>query len=136
MDLAGLLFQTGDARKAATEFRKVLAVEPDLPESQNNLAWILATSADPTVRNGTEAVQHAECACELTSFKETSMVGTLAAAYAEAGRFPEAVTTAESAVKLANACGQPHLADINNQLLPLYRAGIAYHERPTANSNP
>jgi len=136
MDLAGLLYQTGDSRRAADQFRKILAVKPNLPESRNNLAWILATSADATLRNGAEAIQHAEQACHLTAFKQTGMVSTLAAAYAEAGRYTEAVTTAESAVRLANANGELHLADINNQLLPLYRAGMPYHEQPVANSRP
>ena len=60
----------------------------------NNLAWILAASADPQVRNGPEAVLLAERACKLTDYKKPLLVGTLAAAYAEAGRFPEAVATA------------------------------------------
>jgi len=136
LDLAELLFQTGDAHKAADQFRKVLLLEPDLPEPLNNLAWILATSSDDTVRNGIEAVQHAERACHLTAFKQTGMVGTLAAAYAEAGRFPEAITTAEMAIRLATTNGETHFADINNQLLPLYRASMPYHETPVPGRSP
>jgi Flp pilus assembly protein TadD len=136
LDLAEMLYKTGDSSQAAAHFRKVLLVKPNLPEPLNNLAWILATSPDDTVRNGTEAVQCAERACSLTAFKQTGMVSTLAAAYAEAGRFPEAVTTAETAVKLAAANGETHLADINNQLLPLYRAGTPYHERPATDRSP
>jgi len=56
------------------------------------------------------------------------LVGTLAAAYAEAGRFGEAVTTAEKARDLALAAGQKETADKNTELLELYRAGQAYHE--------
>ena len=136
LDLAEMFYQTGDSGRATIYFRKILSVKPNLPEPLNNLAWILATSPDDTLRNGAEAVEHAERACNLTSFKQTGMVSTLAAAYAEAGRFPEAVNTAETAVKLANANGETHLADINNQLLPLYRAGMPYHERPVADKNP
>jgi Flp pilus assembly protein TadD len=130
LDLAELLYQNGNSSEAASQFRKVLSVKPNLPEPLNNLAWILATSSDDTVRNGNEAIQCAERACNLTAFKQTGMVSTLAAAYAEAGRFPEAVATAETAVRLANANGETHIADINNQLLPLYRAGTPYHEMP------
>jgi Flp pilus assembly protein TadD len=136
LDLAGLLFQNGNSRQAADQFRKVLSVKPNLPEPLNNLAWILATASDDAVRDGIEAVQHAELACQLTSFKQTAMVSTLAAAYAEAGRFPEAVATAEMAIRLANANGETHFAEINNQLLPLYRAGMPYHEKPAANKIP
>ena len=56
------------------------------------------------------------------------MVGTLAAAYAEAGRFPEAVATAEMACGLATQAGDQALLARNQQLLDLYRAGKPYHE--------
>jgi Flp pilus assembly protein TadD len=133
MDLAEILFQAGDSRHAAEQFRKVISVKPNSPEPLNNLAWILATASDDSVRDGNEAVRNAETACRLTAFKQSAMVSTLAAAYAEAGRFSEAVTAAELAMKLANASGETRFAYINSQLLPLYRAGIAYHERPQAN---
>jgi hypothetical protein len=82
------------------------------------------------LRNGAEAVRHAERACLLTKFAQPGMVTALAAAYAEAGRFPEAVSTAEMAVRLQTASGGMQFAVINNQLLPLFRAGRPYHERP------
>jgi hypothetical protein len=56
------------------------------------------------------------------------LVGTLAAAYAEAGRFPDAVATAQKAQALALAEGDQKLAARNAELLELYRAGQAYHE--------
>jgi Flp pilus assembly protein TadD len=129
LDLAGIFFRTGDAHAAVEQFRKVLKLNPDLPEPLNNLAWLLATSSDDTLRDGAEAIRHAERACDLTGFKQTVMISTLAAAYAEGGRFPEAVTTAETAVRLGTAHGESQLTAINNQLLPLYRAGRPYHER-------
>ena len=55
-------------------------------------------------------------------------IGTLAAAYAEAGRFPEAVTTAEKAERLATTAGLTAVAAKNRQLLELYRAGKPYRE--------
>jgi Flp pilus assembly protein TadD len=128
LDLAGVFFRTGDARAAVEQFRKVLKLNPDLPEPLNNLAWLLATSSDDTLRDGAEAIRHAEHACNLTGFKQTVMVSTLAAAYAEGGRFAEAVATSETAVRLGTAHGEAQLAAINNQLLPLYRAGRPYHE--------
>ena len=130
LDLAGLLYQTGNYRQAADHFRKVLSLNPDLAEPLNNLAWMLATCPDDTLRDGTEAVRLAERACHLTEFKQTTFISTLAAAYAEAGRYSEAVSTAEMAVRLQTANGETRLAEINNQLLPLYRAGLPYHEKP------
>jgi Flp pilus assembly protein TadD len=128
LNLAGLLVQAGQSRQAAAEFRRVLALRPDLPEPLSNLAWLLATSGDDAIRDGSEAVRHAERACHLTAFRQTAMISTLAAAYAEAGRFPEAVATAENAIRLQTANGETRFAAINNQLLPLYRANRPYHD--------
>ena len=74
---------------------------------------MLATSPDDGLRNGAEAVRLAERACELTHYGQPLFMGTLATAYAEAGRFPEAVTTAEKAEQLATAAGQTALAGKN-----------------------
>ena len=136
LDLAGLFFRTGSARQAEDQFRKILSFNPDLPEPLNNLAWLLATSSDDTLRDGAEAVRCAEQACRLTAFKRTEMISTLAAAYAEAGRYSEAVATAEMAIRLQTVNGETRLAAINNQLLPLYRAGIAYHEKSMTDGSP
>jgi tetratricopeptide (TPR) repeat protein len=109
-------------------YRKALEAQPDWPESLNNLAWILAANPDATLRNGAEAVGLAERACKLTDYKEGIFVGTLAAAYAEAGRLKEAVSSAEKARSLALAAGQKEIAQKNEELLEIYRAGRAYHE--------
>jgi cytochrome c-type biogenesis protein CcmH/NrfG len=82
------------------------------------------------VRDGAEAVRCAERACRLTQFHEPRSLSTLAAAYAEAGRFPEAVSTAETALRMQNAAGDTRSARINQQLLPFYRAGKPWHEQP------
>jgi len=127
LKLASLFYQTGNARSAVEQLHLALALQPDQVDALNNLAWILATGSDATVRNGTEAVQHAERACQLTDYKQSALISTLAAAYAEAGRFPEAVATAERAVKMQTASGETGMADINNQLLIQYRSGKPYH---------
>jgi len=135
IQLAALLYQTGDARQAVALFRQALSFKPDQAEALNNLAWILATCSDDQVRNGIEAVRCAERACQLTAFKQAGMVGTLAAAYAEAGRFPEAITNAELAVKLATAAGNIQFAAVNQQLLTLYQAGKPWHTPPAADGS-
>jgi tetratricopeptide (TPR) repeat protein len=94
----------------------------------NNLAWTLAASKETHIRNGTRAVQLAEQACELTHYRETVMVGTLAAAYAETGRFDEAMATAEKACALASDSGEQELLRKNRELLALYRQHQPYHE--------
>jgi Flp pilus assembly protein TadD len=128
LHLAALLRQTRNLREAVQEYRAVLARDPDSVEALNNLAWILATSRDDTVRNGTDAVRFAERACNLTARKNPMMLGTLAAAYAEAGRFSDAVTTATQAANLAESSGNSQFAAMNRQLISLYRAGRAFRE--------
>jgi hypothetical protein len=64
------------------------------------------------------------------------MLGTLAAAYAEAGRFTEAVATAQKAIELARAGGDTRSATVIGQLLRLYRSGRPYHEPPPTLARP
>jgi tetratricopeptide (TPR) repeat protein len=128
-DYAMALNRTGNAAAAVEQFRLVLSAKPDLVEALNNLAWILATCSDQKVRDGNKAVRLAEQSCRLTDYRQAIPVGTLAAAYAEAGRFPEAETTAKKAIALAEASGNARFAAINEQLLQLYHSGRAYHER-------
>lgn len=118
----------GKWSEAVASYREALHWKPDLPEALNNLAWILATHPDPQLRNGAEATALAERACELTRRKKAVMLGTLAAAYAEASRFPEAIKTAENARQLALSSGETNLAARNQELLELYRKGQPYHE--------
>jgi protein O-mannosyl-transferase len=136
LELANMLHQLGKDREAVVEYRRVMAMEPPSFEVLNNLAWILATSADASVRNGTEAVGLAEKACEQTQNQDAMTMGTLAAAYAEAGRFNVAVATAEKAANLAAAAGNSRFATINTQLMQLYRAGKPYHEKAPTHHKP
>src|SRR5208282_1190409 len=116
------LGQSGRTREAVAQYREALRLNPNLAGALNNLAWVLAASPDDGLRNGAEAVRLAERACELTHYGDPLFIGTLAAAYAEAGRFPEAVTTAEKAEQLATDAGAKELAEKIGQLLELYRA--------------
>jgi protein O-mannosyl-transferase len=127
--LAGLFEQRGQIQQAIEHYREALQLPPVLWTVRNNLAWILATTPDPAKRDGKEAVQLAEQACALTGQREPMVLGTLAAAYAEAGRFAEAVETAKKAAGLAEEAKEVELASRNGQLLELYRARQPYHER-------
>jgi len=128
--LAALLAATGQTPAAATEYQIVLKTEPKSIEALNNLAWILATATDPQQRDGTEAVRLAREACKLTDYQQPVALGTLAAAYAEAGDFSNAVATAESAIRLASASGNESLAERNRKLLRMYQAGKSYGWEP------
>jgi hypothetical protein len=100
------------------------------PSVNNNLAWSFATSPDPTKRNGAKAVELAEDACRQTEHEVTIMVGTLAAAYAEAGRFDKAIATAQEACTLAAKNGETNLLQKNQTFLSLYLHHMPYHEPP------
>ena len=122
------LDQLGRTREAVAQYREALRLNPNLAGPLNNLAWLLAAGPDDELRNGAEAVRLAQRACELTHYGEPLFLVTLAAAYAEAGRFPEAVAMADKAEQLATTAGSKELAGKIQQLLELYRAGKPYHE--------
>ena len=125
---AQLLTSTGRPADAAAQYRAALRCQPDLAVALNNLAWILATSPEAALRDGPEAINLAEKACRLVQDREPVFVGTLAAAYAEAGHFDKAVTTAEKARALAQQAGLTGLAERNAKLIELYRTQKAYRE--------
>ncbi|HOX57716.1 MAG TPA: tetratricopeptide repeat protein [Candidatus Paceibacterota bacterium] len=122
-NLGTLLLQQGQPEQAVEQFRQSLRLKPDVPAVLNDLAWVLAANASDGARNGAEAASLAERACKLTEFREPLLLGTLAAAYAEAGRFAEARSTAQRAIEAAQAAGQAELAARNRELLKLYEAG-------------
>ncbi len=128
LEFASLLYQTGNVPAAVKQYRQAVAEEPDNVEALNNLAWLLATTGDDAVRDGAAAVAFAERACKLTEYKQARMTGTLAAAYAEAGRYAEAVTLCQTTMELARAAGDQRTSEISSQLLNLYRANQPYHE--------
>ena len=128
--LAPLLAAVGRTEDAIREFRAVLKEQSDSVEALNNLAWILATCADAKLRNGEEAISHADKAWKLTGGKKATMLGTLGAAYAEAGQFTNAIMASQQAIELAQASGNSGFARLNQQLQQLYRSGRAYHEKP------
>jgi tetratricopeptide (TPR) repeat protein len=113
---------------AIEEYAETLRLKPDCVEALNNLAWIRAANIRAEFRNGAEAVQLAEHACQLTGYAQPTLMGTLAAAYAETGRFDEAVTTATKARALAMASGQKDLAEKNQRLIEMFVAHQAYRE--------
>jgi protein O-mannosyl-transferase len=109
-------------------YRRALEICPGDAGLLNNLAWIRAANAEARFRDGPEAVRLAERACQVTEYKQPMVMGTLAAAYAEAGRFDEAMATAEKARDLAASLGQKKVADRNQELFQLYKAHKPFHE--------
>jgi protein O-mannosyl-transferase len=126
--LGQMLVKADRIEEAMDHFHEAIRLNPYNADPLNNLAWVLAASSNDKIRNGAEAVRLAERACELTHYREAVFVATLAAAYAECGRFPEAVATGETAVQLATAAGLMDLAEKTRQLLEFYHAGKPYHQ--------
>jgi tetratricopeptide (TPR) repeat protein len=127
----GLAFQClGESAAAITQFQKVLELDPNHVTAQNNLAWLLATSPDPSLRDGRKAVELAQPAVQLSGGVSPQILDTLAAAYAEAGRFPEATETARRALELCVAQNNKPLADVIQNQLKLFEAHSPYHEQP------
>jgi len=128
LELAKVSIDNQQPSDAINHYQRVLAVDANSVAALSSLAWLRATASDPRLRDGGEAVRLAERACQLTQNKEASLVGILAAAYAEAGRFDEAVITAEKARAQALLAGQKDVATRTEQLLKLYKSGQPYHQ--------
>jgi Flp pilus assembly protein TadD len=120
-----LQHQTSDA---IAEYSVALQLQPDFPNALNNLAWLRATSPHDEFRDGAEAVRLAERACQLTHYQVPIFIGTLGAAYAEVGRFEEAVKTATQARDLARTTGQKDLVGNNEELIKLFTARQPYRQ--------
>ena len=149
-NLGAALLKQGRTKEAIRQFLAAVNINPDDPDAEgklakvlemkdssvqildpstlNNLAWELATCPDAGIRNGALAVKLAERACELTHYRQIIFIGTLAAAYAEAGRFDEAVATGQKACALASELGATNLLKRNQELVILYQARQPYHE--------
>ena len=102
-NLGNAFLKQGQVAEAISHYQKALAIKPDYIEVQNNLALVLATCPQASLRNGIEAVRLAERANRLAGGENPFVLCTLAAADAEAGRFPEAIETAQRALQLAEA---------------------------------
>ena len=129
-NLGNVFASKGELEVAAKHFEHAVRSQPNWAESHNNLAWLRATAANSQLRDGTMAVRLAQHAAELTGRRHPKYLDTLAAAYAEAGRWPEAVATAEEAVALAKSAKHEALAAEIQSRLDLYRAAQPYREPP------
>ncbi len=125
--LAGL----GRVQEAIGHYEQALRIKPDVPEVQNNLAWLLATLAPTDGGDPVRAVTLAERACALTGHQMAPYLDTLAAAYAAAGRFNDAIATAEKAIELARTAGLPQVVSEIESHIELYRSGHPYRQLRT-----
>jgi Flp pilus assembly protein TadD len=125
--LGSAFLQRRRVDEAISQFQKALEIKPADPAIQNNLAWLLATAPAASQRNGGKAVELARQASLLSGGENPVILHTLAAACAEAGRFSEAVETAQHALRLAQAQSKASLAGALQSELRLYQAGSPLH---------
>jgi tetratricopeptide (TPR) repeat protein len=113
----------GDPRTAVAHYRGALERQPEFRHARRRLGWILATSPDAELRDGDEAIRHFRKACEQTGQRDPDDLDGLAAAYAEAGRFDDALRTAEQASAISRAAGRESRASLSEQRAALYARG-------------
>ena len=126
--LAIALEEKGNPAEAIQHYEKAREVSPNSIPTLTNLAWLLATSQDASVRNGPKAVELAKQADRLTGGVNTRVLRTLAAAYAETGEFANAIRTARSAMQLTRMHGEDSLTTDLDQQIRLYQLGMPYRE--------
>jgi Flp pilus assembly protein TadD len=119
--LANALMQSGQYAQAIAEYAQTLQLSPNMDEAANNLAWLLATCSDPSLRNGLRAVTLARQASDHSHNQNPIILGTLAAAYAEVGKLSEAVATAQRARQLALDQNNRTLAEVLESQLRRYQ---------------
>jgi len=126
-------FARGQCRRyveAAASYRRAVALDPENGIATNDLAWLLATCPDPAVRSGEEAVALAVEASRLAGRDEPTVLDTLAAAHAEAGRCAEAITVGRRALELAEHSGEEGLVAAVRAHLALFAAGKPVRDPP------
>ena len=122
--LGNALLRRGSVKEAIAQYENAIALAPEDPHSRINMAWVLATAPDASIRDGIKAVEFAQQAMELSGGNDPKFLRTLAAAYAESGRFSEAITTARQAMMTATVQGKAGLAHVLYGDVELYRANV------------
>ena len=123
------LVMKGRAAEGLAHWRQALRKEPDNLQALNDTAWLLSTSSDAALRNGSEAISLAEHAVQITSGREPAILGTLAAAYAESGDFDKAIETDQRAADLATQQGNARLAEALEGRLAKFQAKTPIRQR-------
>ena len=129
--LGHALLQKTRVDEAILELQKALAIQPGFVEARRTLAgiaWRLATSPNPSLRNGTKAIELARQTDQLARSSDPMMAATLAAAYAEAGQFNQAVATARRALQLATRQDNAAMVATIQAQLNCYEAGSPFRD--------
>jgi len=123
-----VLAHLGNTRDATSRYREALRLDAESIPALQGLAWILATDTDANIRNGVEAIKLATLAIRLDKTEDPIIWDTLAAAYAESGKFGEAVKAADKAINLAQTEGLNNLPSEIRSRKSGYEHGSSFHE--------
>ncbi len=129
-NLAKVLDRQGNLKDSVAHWRAAARLQPDNVDVLSQAAWALATSPEPSLRDGPTAVKLALHAVELPDGRNASRLMVLAAAYAESGRFPEATETARQAIEAAVMEKNNMLAQNLRSQRSLYLSDIPFHQPP------
>jgi tetratricopeptide (TPR) repeat protein len=133
--LGTALIQQGHVKEAIDQWQNALAIQPDNGNAASNLAWVFATCPEDSIRDGSRAVELGEKALRISGGKIPMIYKVLAAAYAESGRFANAVETAQRGSELAATQGNPALAAELENNIALYRSGRPLRDPSIANGS-
>jgi tetratricopeptide (TPR) repeat protein len=122
--LGNAFLRKGLLHEAMANYEKALALAPEDPHSRINIAWVLATAPDASIRDGRKAVEFAKKAVELSNTNDPKFLRALAAAYAEAGQFSEAIEVTQRAKAVATSQSNLEIAHVLQNDIALYQMGL------------
>jgi tetratricopeptide (TPR) repeat protein len=123
INLGNALLGRGETAEALIHLQRAIEIQPANLALENKLAWVLAAAPQVSVRDGARAVQLATQASQASGGNNPLILRTLAAAYAQAGQYPDAVQTAQRALQLAQAQSNAALAGALPREIKLYQTG-------------
>jgi tetratricopeptide (TPR) repeat protein len=133
--LGTALIQQGRVREAIDQWQEALATQPENGNAASNLAWVFATCPEDSIRDGARATELGERALRISGGKLPMIYKVLAAAYAESGRFADAIETAQRGAVLATIQGNPALAAELESNIALYQSGRPLRDPAITNAS-
>ena len=127
-NLGKLLYQQGSRAEGIRNLEESLRLQSGSRELLNDLAWMLATAPEDSLRDGKRALELALLADNASGGNDPAILDTLAAAYAESGDYPRALETARRALELAERQGNAALSSSLKEEIARYESGMPCRE--------
>lgn len=125
------LLSIGKHAEAIADYESALKIDDEDTGVLNNLAWVLATSPEDDLRNAKRSIELAKKACELTKYERPHILSTLAAGYAEAGDWEEALKWSNKAVEK----GEGEVVEQLKEELESYKQKKPWREKQETEEN-